>query len=62
MSNVGTGVEATNGGAVWLVDTSLRDVYKGVSVEDGVVHMEGGEIGFMGERWCQSHKGAGFVR
>ncbi|WP_204379492.1 hypothetical protein, partial [Bartonella bovis] len=32
--------------AVWLVDTKLRDVYKGVSAEDGVVHMEGGEIGF----------------
>ncbi|ENN90777.1 hypothetical protein BBbe_10400 [Bartonella bovis 91-4] len=49
MSNVGTGVEATNGGAVWLVDTKLRDVYKGVSVEDGVVHMEGGEINFKGD-------------
>ncbi|ENN92910.1 hypothetical protein BBbe_01810 [Bartonella bovis 91-4] len=57
MSNVGTGVEATNGGAVWLVDTSLRDVYKGVSVEDGVVHMEGGEIGFMGERGVSLTRG-----
>ncbi|ENN90796.1 hypothetical protein BBbe_10310 [Bartonella bovis 91-4] len=49
MSNVGTGVEVKSEGAVWLIDTKLRDVYKGVSVEDGVVHMEGGEIGFMGE-------------
>ncbi|WP_158244999.1 hypothetical protein, partial [Bartonella bovis] len=45
MSNVGTGVEVKSEGAVWLVDTKLRGVYKGVSVEDGVVHMEGGEIG-----------------
>ncbi|ENN90501.1 hypothetical protein BBbe_10550 [Bartonella bovis 91-4] len=57
MSKVGTGVEATNGGAVWLVDTKLRDVYKGVSVEDGVVHMEGGEIGFMGERGVSLTRG-----
>ncbi|ENN90768.1 hypothetical protein BBbe_10430 [Bartonella bovis 91-4] len=57
MSNVGGGVEATNGGAVWLVDTKLRDVYKGVSVEDGVVHMEGGEIGFMGERGVSLTRG-----
>ncbi|WP_146023883.1 hypothetical protein, partial [Bartonella bovis] len=57
MSNVETGVEATNGGAVWLVDTKLRDVYKGVSVEDGVVHMEGGEIGFMGERGVSLTRG-----
>ncbi|WP_158245003.1 hypothetical protein, partial [Bartonella bovis] len=39
MSNVGTGVEVKSEGAVWLVDTKLRDVYKGVSAEDGVVHM-----------------------
>ncbi|WP_152023201.1 beta strand repeat-containing protein [Bartonella bovis] len=50
ISKVTTGVKVKSEGAVWLIDTNLRDVHKGVSVEDGVVHMEGGEIGFMGER------------
>ncbi|ENN92911.1 hypothetical protein m02_10140, partial [Bartonella bovis m02] len=45
----GTGKEGIklNGGMVDLYRTDIRDVYKGVSVENGIVRMEGGEIGFM---------------
>ncbi|WP_158245064.1 hypothetical protein, partial [Bartonella bovis] len=39
MSKVGTGVKVKSEGAVWLIDARLRDVHKGVSVENGVVHM-----------------------
>ncbi|WP_158245029.1 hypothetical protein, partial [Bartonella bovis] len=51
------GVKVKSEGAVWLIDARLRDVHKGVSVENGVVHMEGGEIGFMGERGVSLTRG-----
>ncbi len=37
-----------NGGVVDLYKTNIREVHKGMSVENGVVRMFGGEIGFKG--------------
>ncbi|ENN91103.1 hypothetical protein BBbe_10230 [Bartonella bovis 91-4] len=45
----GQGVSVTNGGRVWLVGTDLKGVHKGVTITEGSVRMEGGEINFKGE-------------
>ncbi|MEL6093430.1 beta strand repeat-containing protein [Bartonella schoenbuchensis] len=48
VSKVETGIYAT-GGAMWLKETHLRDVAKGMTIEEGVVRMEGGSVEFKGE-------------
>ncbi|MEL6089661.1 beta strand repeat-containing protein [Bartonella schoenbuchensis] len=44
-SGTGMGVWV-EGGAVWLKETHLRDVAKGMTIEEGVVRMEGGSVEF----------------
>ncbi|ENN90781.1 right-handed parallel beta-helix repeat-containing protein [Bartonella schoenbuchensis] len=46
-NNQGTGLYMAQG-AVRLKDTTLRDVAKGITISEGVVHMEGGSVTFSG--------------
>ncbi|ENN91020.1 hypothetical protein m07a_10250 [Bartonella schoenbuchensis m07a] len=46
-NNQGTGLYMAQG-AVRLKDTTLRDVAKGMTISEGVVHMEGGSVTFSG--------------
>ncbi|WP_192812513.1 right-handed parallel beta-helix repeat-containing protein, partial [Bartonella bovis] len=60
MSGVGTGVEVTNGGAMWLGGTHLKDVQNGMIVTQGsTVRMEGGKITFKGSYGVYLDKGWG---
>ncbi|ENN91322.1 hypothetical protein BBbe_10200 [Bartonella bovis 91-4] len=45
----GQGVSVNNGGRVWLTGTNLKGVHKGMTITEGSVRMEGGEINFKGE-------------
>ncbi|WP_343358205.1 right-handed parallel beta-helix repeat-containing protein [Bartonella schoenbuchensis] len=47
-SGKGYGIEVAKEGAVWLKETHLRNVAKGMTIEEGVTIMEGGEITFTG--------------
>ncbi|MEL6089203.1 right-handed parallel beta-helix repeat-containing protein [Bartonella schoenbuchensis] len=45
-SGDGKGIEVAKGGAVWLKETHLRDVAKGMTIEEAVVVMEKGSVEF----------------
>ncbi|WP_158244998.1 hypothetical protein, partial [Bartonella bovis] len=55
----GTGKEGVklNGGMVEMFRTNIREVQRGMSVENGVVRMFGGEIGFKGDYGVYLKKG-----
>ncbi|MEL6089668.1 hypothetical protein [Bartonella schoenbuchensis] len=48
ISNVATGVEMSDG-VMWLKETHLRDVAKGMTIEEAVVVMVEGSVEFKGE-------------
>ncbi|WP_192812764.1 hypothetical protein [Bartonella bovis] len=45
----GQGISVNNGGRVVLISTNLKGVHKGMTITEGSVRMEGGEINFKGE-------------
>ncbi|MEL6089666.1 hypothetical protein [Bartonella schoenbuchensis] len=61
-SGDGKGIEVAKGGAVWLKETHLRDVAKGMTVKEGVVRMEGGSVEFKGEYGISLTGGYAFLR
>ncbi|ENN90786.1 hypothetical protein m02_10550 [Bartonella bovis m02] len=63
MSRVGVGAWVTNGGAMWLGDTHLKDVQNGMIVTQGsTVGMEGGEITFKGSYGVYLDKGGAALK
>ncbi|WP_343358438.1 right-handed parallel beta-helix repeat-containing protein [Bartonella schoenbuchensis] len=61
ISNVETGVVMSDG-AMWLKETHLRNVAKGMTIEEGVVRMEGGSVTFKGDHAISLTKGNAILK
>ncbi|WP_158245072.1 hypothetical protein, partial [Bartonella bovis] len=44
----GQGMRVANGGRVVLIKPNYTNIYNGMNITKGTVHMEGGEINFKG--------------
>ncbi|MEL6089196.1 beta strand repeat-containing protein [Bartonella schoenbuchensis] len=60
ISNVGMGVEMSDG-VMWLKETHLRDVVKGMTIEEAVVVMEKGSVEFKGDYGIDLTRGYAFL-
>ncbi|MEL6089686.1 autotransporter outer membrane beta-barrel domain-containing protein [Bartonella schoenbuchensis] len=60
-SGDGKGIEVAKGGAVWLKETHLRDVVKGMTIEEAVVVMEKGSVEFKGDYGIDLTRGYAFL-
>ncbi|WP_158244974.1 hypothetical protein, partial [Bartonella bovis] len=56
-SGYGQGIKVTDGGRVWLKNANLKNVHRGMTITDGTVHMEGGEIIFKGKYGISLNQG-----
>ncbi|MEL6089664.1 hypothetical protein [Bartonella schoenbuchensis] len=61
ISNVATGVEMSDG-VMWLKETHLRDVVKGMTIEEAVVVMEKGSVEFTRDYGIDLTRGYAFLR
>ncbi|MEL6089187.1 beta strand repeat-containing protein [Bartonella schoenbuchensis] len=60
ISNVATGVEMSDG-VMWLKETHLRDVAKGMTIEEGVTIMEKGSVEFTRDYGIDLTRGYAFL-
>ncbi|MEL6089201.1 right-handed parallel beta-helix repeat-containing protein [Bartonella schoenbuchensis] len=60
-SGDGYGIEVAKGGAVWLKETHLRDVAKGMTISKGVTIMEKGSVEFTRDYGIDLTRGYAFL-